>query len=49
LPALKSRLPNTTIELARLGEYAPLIGAANLFKPVEKTVASVKKLKINDQ
>jgi glucokinase len=49
LPALKNRLPNIVIELARLGEYAPLIGAAHLFNPVEKVVASVKKLKTNDQ
>ncbi|SEO06839.1 glucokinase [Mucilaginibacter gossypiicola] len=37
LPALKSRLDTIDIEIAHLGENAPLIGAAALFNNMEKS------------
>jgi glucokinase len=42
-PSLKNYLQGVKIELAQSGEDAALIGAANLFKPVDKTIASIKK------
>ncbi|WEA00609.1 ROK family protein [Mucilaginibacter sp. SJ] len=45
LTSLTDRLPHIKIELAQLGEHAALIGAANLFNTVDKTLITFKKVK----
>ncbi|GAA3990219.1 ROK family protein [Mucilaginibacter dorajii] len=46
LPSLKSYLSGVKIELAQVGEHAALLGAADLFRPFDKTEAPTKKNKI---